>query len=902
MYTIGINILKQDNVKNIMLIYYFKERGLVMKAKTKKSTIIIRIAVIIGVVVIPLLYSYFYLHSFWDPYADLQDVPVAVVNMDKGAEMNGKSRNVGDEVCKSLKENGTFKFVFTDKADAEKGVLGSEYYAEILIPSDFSSNVSTASKDTEKLQSTIKYYANQKKNYIASQIIGYAVPQIKEAVNASIDSEIVNTLSDKISSVPSQLTTLQSGLGQLSDGSATLKSGTSTLDSGSTQLVSGASQLKAGTQQLNDKVPTLSSGVYQLNKGASQLSNSLGLITKNNYTLTSGGVEVSSGVDKLISTMNTSTKSIIGGLGTLETSIGSDTAKNTLINGAKQMKDGTQLLNSAVSEAAASDSNVTLTTEQLNTIGTQGASGAAAYSDNFASGICTSVSANISSGAEAAGTMAAATASANILKDTDAQQMVAALTYTYMSKYSYSQADAQAAAEKAVKALASGVAKSTASSTVTDVAQQVSGSSAAVSAALSPNLQSLGSGIAKSTATGVVADVNKGLKAKFTLLSSSTKQLASGSSALYNGMVTLGSGVSSFKNQVASQASDADTVAQLNALSVGAKSLSDGIKIYAGGVTSASSGAKKIAAGTRELNSSIPALSSGVSALNTGAGTLLSGLNTLKSGTSQLDSGAGKLNDGLIEAKTGVDASLKSANSQIGALDGLGSYVANNPVDSTSEYVEPVDNYGNALAPYFMGLSLWVGGLMIFFGIYLDYNNQIPSLTKDSKKYVRRALSFLGIGALQAIMLAVVIKFVLKINVANMGLFLLASLLTSMAFISIIQFFIVHLGDIGKFLALLALILQLTSCAGIFPIETNPVFFRTLYKFMPMTYSTKLIKEALAGTWGSEANKDITVLVCICAVFMGLTMLVSGIKLARQRKKQNGSTDSIANSAPQTQV
>lgn len=133
-----------------------------MKEK-KKTPWIMKTAIIIGVLVIPLLYSYFYLGAFCDPYARLDDVPVAVVNLDSGAVINGEERNLGQEICDNLEKDGTFKFVFTDNADAEQGVLENDYYASITIPKDFSSNASTASKDTEKLHSSIVYTANQKR-------------------------------------------------------------------------------------------------------------------------------------------------------------------------------------------------------------------------------------------------------------------------------------------------------------------------------------------------------------------------------------------------------------------------------------------------------------------------------------------------------------------------------------------------------------------------------------------------------------------------------------------------------------------------------------------------------------------------------------------------------------------
>lgn len=234
---------------------------------------------------------------------------------------------------------------------------------------------------------------------------------------------------------------------------------------------------------------------------------------------------------------------------------------------------------------------------------------------------------------------------------------------------------------------------------------------------------------------------------------------------------------------------------------------------------------------------------------------MYNGVVTLKNGTSSLDSGAEELKDGVKTAKDGVDDSVADTNEQLKALDGLADYVGDEPVTTETEYVQPVENYGSAFAPYFMCLSLWVGGLMIFFGIYLDYKRKIPSLSKDSKYPVRRGLAFIGISAAQGIALALIIKFALGIVVNNFALLIASCVLVSLTFMAIIQFFLMFTGNIGKFVALFLLILQLTSCAGTFPLETQSNFFIVINKFLPMTYSTQLFKEAISGTAGSWAGK-----------------------------------------------
>ena len=100
-------------------------------------------------------------------------------------------------------------------------------------------------------------------------------------------------------------------------------------------------------------------------------------------------------------------------------------------------------------------------------------------------------------------------------------------------------------------------------------------------------------------------------------------------------------------------------------------------------------------------------------------------------------------------------------------------------------------------------------------------------------------------------------------------------ILVAVTFMVIVQFCLINLGDIGKFVAMLLLILQLTSCAGTFPIETQSGFFQVLNKFLPMTYSTQLFKEAISGTAGANAGHCALVLAGFTAVFLALTLILS---------------------------
>ena len=44
---------------------------------------------LIAIIIVPLLYGALYLKAFWNPYGQLSDMPVAVVNLDKGYDDKG---------------------------------------------------------------------------------------------------------------------------------------------------------------------------------------------------------------------------------------------------------------------------------------------------------------------------------------------------------------------------------------------------------------------------------------------------------------------------------------------------------------------------------------------------------------------------------------------------------------------------------------------------------------------------------------------------------------------------------------------------------------------------------------------------------------------------------------------
>ena len=118
--------------------------------------------IFIVILLIPVIYSFFYLKSYWDPYGNLQDLKVAIVNLDKGED----DQNQGNELVQSLIDSGTIKICTVSEDEAQDGLVNGRYYAKITIPEDFTKSLNNA-ENADREKTVITYSQNKKSNYLA---------------------------------------------------------------------------------------------------------------------------------------------------------------------------------------------------------------------------------------------------------------------------------------------------------------------------------------------------------------------------------------------------------------------------------------------------------------------------------------------------------------------------------------------------------------------------------------------------------------------------------------------------------------------------------------------------------------------------------------------------------------
>ena len=243
---------------------------------------------------IPIMYSGFFLGSIWDPYGQTKNLPVAFVNEDKGAQLNGQALNVGRSVEQKLRDNHDLGWEFVTKQQADSGVSSGHFYAVVTIPADFSVKAASITQNKPE-QAVIHYTTTPAKNYIGSLVSSQAAEKVKTSVAEQVTKAYAKGVLENINKLGGGLETAADGAAQLHDGLATLQAGAQTytsgvkqlaanqqaLSNGLAQLADGSRQLQAGLGQMSNGLPSqvqvvqLSNGMKQLQSGLNQLNASV---------------------------------------------------------------------------------------------------------------------------------------------------------------------------------------------------------------------------------------------------------------------------------------------------------------------------------------------------------------------------------------------------------------------------------------------------------------------------------------------------------------------------------------------------------------------------------------------------------------------------------------------------
>ena len=207
------------------------------------------------------------------------------------------------------------------------------------------------------------------------------------------------------------------------------------------------------------------------------------------------------------------------------------------------------------------------------------------------------------------------------------------------------------------------------------------------------------------------------------------------------------------------------------------------------------------------------------------------------------------------------------------------------PVSLKTHKVYEIANYGSSMAPFYSVLSIWIGGIVLVAMLKVNVSEKCTEGLENVKLYqvyFGRFITFLIVGLFQSTLIALGDLLYLGIQCEHPFLFLLACWFSSIVFVNIIYTLTVSLGDIGKAVSVILLVVQVAGTGGTFPIEVAPKFFQAVYPLLPFTHSMAALRETVGGMYGMNYWIDLGKL----AIFLVISLIV-GLVLRKPIIKLN---------------
>lgn len=393
---------------------------------------------------------------------------------------------------------------------------------------------------------------------------------------------------------------------------------------------------------------------------------------------------------------------------------------------------------------------------------------------------------------------------------------------------------------------------------------------------LSSGASSLAGGVSR--LAGGASDLSSGLgtiAGNLNTVSGGLGQAASGAAQLPSAISGVGAAAqtSAAKVTSATQAIGAAAAAnctptpvdpQLTALCAAVTANLPDLQQGIGYASGAASGASTIAGQTTQLASSLGTLSSATGQLAAGtqqsadgAATLAGGADQSAAGASQLADGTAQLTAGLQPLAGGADQSAAGAASLASGLDTavaqLPTYDSGQRTNLASVASQPVGQkqsgttaFGTSSVPLFASVALWLGALATF--LVLQALSRRALLTSRAAGLI--AVDGLApaalIGVVQGLLVAGIMQPAMHLSVGAWFGFAAVSVAAAVCFAAVNHGLVALLGGIGRFLAMLVVVVTLAS--GI--VSTAPGFFDSVMAWMPTSPAITALQGVVDGSTG----------------------------------------------------
>jgi len=848
------------------------------------------ILLVIAIMLLPSVYAWFNIKAMWDPYSNTSGIVIAVTNEDKGTTIQDKKVNVGDQVIDNLKKNHTLGWTFVDRIQAQKGLDNGDYYATLLIPSDFSKKIGSILTD-DPVKPQILYTVNEKISAIAPKITDKGATtltqQISEEFVSTASEAVLTKMQDAgikleeelptIRNIENKILTLESRLpeiDQFADQALELEKKLPQINAQAQKIVELQKRIpdikKAGDmilkvednlpkiREAGDQILLLQKRLPEIQKAADKVNE----LDQNFYKVEDALNQAIEDADKLANIISTAQQALPKVKEITDIGTGFADRVNTFLDendGAfdsiapiirqnlvllQQTADATTQLVDAVQNA---DIDPQTAIDTLSFLDQRLSRGAAILERT------TDLLNRIN----------------NVLPNHPLDRVISHLDNVH------SLMERQITLVRSIsQAIQNGQ----------QPAREILDNLRQLSTEASDTLGDIISLYDEQ----IVPDINRGLDNLKTAARDAADVLHTAQSTLPDVEAVLNdaqSGVQFGQEELGLLKQDLPKIRQ---------KLHDANELIQSRMAQFTQVVDKAASFVR---TDLPGIEDKVhQAANFVRNDLPRAEKELNKITDliqnklpEAEKAVHKVGEFVRNDLPGLEKSVHNAADKVRLLKNSDSELSQiikwlkgdiqqesdflaNPVDLKQVRTYPIPNYGSSMSPFYTTLSIWVGGMLLISMFKAEVDNPERRF-RPYQVYFGRLFTFMTIGLVQAFVISMGDLFILKAYVADPIWFVTMSMLISMVFVTMVYTLVSVFGNIGKGLAIILLVLQFSSSGGTFPVSMTGTFFQALHPWFPFTYAVELLRETVGGMLMTTVYKDITYLIIFMLLFILFALL-----------------------------
>ncbi len=228
-------------------------------------------------------YTLLNLHASWEPTARLAYIRAGIVNEDEPVGSGSERVAVGEDLTRTLLEEGPFGWREMTLTEAEEALAAGRLDFFVHIPPDASRKIVSLPMAEEPERPILRVYVDPAYNYPMKSIADTLIATLRQELNGKVTATYLERLLNGVDSAIAGIARAADGARQVADGAAAARDGAG-------ELADGLKQAAAGGEELQD-------GIVRVDAGAAEVADGAAAVRDGNRELAAGLVGAAEGAE-----------------------------------------------------------------------------------------------------------------------------------------------------------------------------------------------------------------------------------------------------------------------------------------------------------------------------------------------------------------------------------------------------------------------------------------------------------------------------------------------------------------------------------------------------------------------------------------------------------------------------